>query len=145
MPRSPAVAPVLLTAAYVSLAAILTRSTVAALVIGLVITTVEQLFRGFAPLLEPLCAGLVGALYQALPGYHLANIGTGSPKAGCWKSPSPRAPSRCRRGARSASSAAWIAVLIGLTFRALPPPGHQLGQQAPDRAEIVARCRRRGR
>ena len=68
-------APILLTTAYVSLAAILTRSTVGALVIGLVITTVEQLFRIFGPMLEPYAPSLVGALYQASPGYHLANLG----------------------------------------------------------------------
>ena len=70
-----AVAPVLLTTAYVSLAAILTRSTVGALVIGLVITTLEQLFRLSRRCSSPAPRRLVGALYQALPGYHLANLG----------------------------------------------------------------------
>ena len=64
-----------------SLAAILTRSPVGALVIGLVVTTLELLFRSFAPMLEPYAPALVGALYRALPGYHLANLAAGSPRA----------------------------------------------------------------
>lgn len=111
------IAPVLLTAAYVSLAAILTRSTVAALVIGLVITTVEQLFRGFAPVLEPYAPGLVGALYRALPGHHLANIGTWLTEGRLLEIPFPSGPFAMPVAASLGISAAWIALLVGLTFR----------------------------
>lgn len=69
-----ALAPVLWTIAYVGFFAILTRSTVAALIIGLVITTIEELFRGLAPLLEPSGGAIVRGLTQVLPGYHLGNI-----------------------------------------------------------------------
>ena len=98
-----ALGPVLFTAAYTSLAAILTRSTVAALVIGLVITTVERLFRFFAPMIEPYAAGLVDGLYQVLPGYHLANLAEWLTEGHVLTSPSRRVPSRCRRVLRSRS------------------------------------------
>ncbi len=65
---------ILFTVALVSFAAILTRSTVAALVIGIVVVTVEQLFRAFGPLLSMYMPGFIDLLYQVLPGYHLANL-----------------------------------------------------------------------
>jgi len=112
-----AAAPVLLTAAYVSLAAILTRSTVGALVIGLVITTLEQLFRSFAPMLEPFAPGLVGTLYQALPGYHLANLGHWLEAGRALAIPFPSGPFSMSPAASLAIAAAWIAALTALTFR----------------------------
>lgn len=111
------VAPVLLTTAYVSLAAILTRSTVGALVIGLVITTLEQLFRSFAPMLEPYAPSLVGALYQALPGYHLANLGSWLTEGRVLEVPFLSGIFSMTAGASLGIAAAWIAVLTGLTFR----------------------------
>jgi len=65
---------ILFTIAFVSFAAILTRSTVAALVIGIVVVTVEQLFRAFGPVLSIYMPGFIDLLYQVLPGYHLANL-----------------------------------------------------------------------
>lgn len=67
-------APVLLTIAYTSLAAILTRSTTAALVISIAITTLEGIFGTFGPALSMYLPGVVEMLYQALPGYHLGNL-----------------------------------------------------------------------
>jgi ABC-2 type transport system permease protein len=111
------VAPVVLTTAYVSLAAILTRSTVGALVIGLVITTLEQLFRSFAPLLEPYAPPVVGALYQALPGYHLANLGSWLTEGRVLEIPFPSGAFTMAPATSLGVAAAWIAVLVGLTFR----------------------------
>jgi len=65
---------ILFTVALVSLAAVLTRSTVAALVINIVVVTLEQLFRAFGPVLSIYMPGFIDLLYQVLPGYHLANI-----------------------------------------------------------------------
>lgn len=111
-----AIAPLLLTTAYVSFAAILTRSTVAALMIGFFVTTAEQLFRTFAPLLEPYAPALIGALYRALPGYHVVNIGG-------WITTATPVETPFASGAYSASFAAslaivafWVALLAGLTF-----------------------------
>lgn len=111
-----ALAPVLLTTAYVSLAAILTRSTVAALVIGLVITTVEQLFRAYAPFLALQAPALVEALYQALPGYHLANLGSWIVDGRALMVLFPSGPLSMAPMASLAILAAWILGLTALTF-----------------------------
>lgn len=112
-----AIAPVLLTTAYVSLAAILTRSTVGALVIGLVITTLEQLFRSFAPMLEPYAPSLVSGLYQALPGYHLVNLGHWFEAGRALEIPFPSGSFAMSPAASLAIAASWIALLMALTFR----------------------------
>jgi ABC-2 type transport system permease protein len=110
-------APILLTTAYVSFAAILTRSTVAAIIIGLVITTVEQLFRVFAPMLAFQAPGLVGMLYQALPGYHLGNIGYWLTQGRALVVPFPSGPFSMAPAASLAIVAAWTLGLTALTFR----------------------------
>ena len=112
-----ALAPILLTTAYVSLAAILTRSTVGALVIGLVVTTVEQLFRVFAPMLEPFAPGLVNGLYQILPGYHLKNLAEWLTTGQAQIVPFPSGAFSTSPATSLAIVAAWIIVLVALTFR----------------------------
>ena len=107
---------VLLTMAYVSLAAILTRSTVAALVIGLVITTMEQLFRSFAPMFEPYAPTLVGASYQALPGYHLANVASVIGEGRVLEVPFPSGSFSMSLGASLAIVGGWIVAMVALTF-----------------------------
>jgi ABC-2 type transport system permease protein len=69
-----AVAPVLISIAYASLAAILTRSTIAALVIAIVATTIEQVIVGFGPQLYTKFPSIVWPLYHALPGHHIASL-----------------------------------------------------------------------
>jgi ABC-type transport system involved in multi-copper enzyme maturation permease subunit len=64
----------LITVGYASLAAILTRSTIAATVIAFIATTAEQLMFTFGPLLAAKFPALIPPLYHALPGYHLANL-----------------------------------------------------------------------
>jgi ABC-2 type transport system permease protein len=113
-----ALASILFTMAYSSLAAILTRSTIAALVIGLVITTVERLFRFFAPMLEPHLPGLIGLLYQILPGYHLANLGEWLTEGQVLTVAFPSGPFSMAPSASLAILAAWTIGLILLTFRA---------------------------
>lgn len=112
-----ALAPILLTTAYVSLAAILTRSSVAALVIGLVVTTVEQLFRVFAPALEPFASGLVDGLYQILPGYHLKNLAEWLTTGQVYSVPFPSGVFAMAPATSLAIIAAWIVGLMALTFR----------------------------
>jgi ABC-type transport system involved in multi-copper enzyme maturation permease subunit len=110
-------APVLLTIAYASFAAILTRSTTAALVIGIVVTTLEQLFRTFGPLLSFYMPVVVEFLYHALPGYHLANltdwIVAGTPEIVPF--PSGKMVSYGWE-ASLAIVAAWTVALVVLTF-----------------------------
>lgn len=112
-----ALAPILLTTAYVSLAAIVTRSTVGALVIGLIVTTVEQLFRVFAPMLEPFAPGLVDGLYRILPGYHLRNLGEWLTTGQAQIVPFPSGAFSMSPATSLAIVAGWIIVLIALTFR----------------------------
>ena len=69
-----AVPPFLYTLAFASLAAILTRSMIAALVISLFVTS-ESLFPAVAPIFYPKAEALVSALIHVLPGYHLAQSG----------------------------------------------------------------------
>jgi ABC-2 type transport system permease protein len=111
-----ALAPLLLTTAYVSLAAILTRSTVAALMIGFAITTAEQLFRTFAPLLEPYAPALIGALYRALPGYHVVNIGGWITTGEILQAPFASGPYSAPFAVSLAIVAGWVVLLVALTF-----------------------------
>ena len=112
-----ALGPLLISVAYTSLAAILTRSTIAALVIGLVITTVERLFRFFAPMLESFAPGLIGGLYKVLPGYHLANLGEWLTEGHVLVVPFPSGAFSMAPGTSLAIVAAWTIGLILLTFR----------------------------
>ena len=111
-----ALMPVLLTTAYVSLAAILTRSTVAALVIGLVVTTLEQLFTTFAPMLEPNAPSLVTGLYKVLPGYHLANLGDWIVEGRALTTPFSSGAYSASWQTSLAVAAVWTVVLVVLTF-----------------------------
>ena len=69
-----AVPPVLVTLGYASLAAVLTRSMIAALVIAIVATTVEQIIFAYAVPMSVKFPGAIGFLYPTLPGYHLGNL-----------------------------------------------------------------------
>jgi hypothetical protein len=112
-----ALGPLLLTVAYTSLAAILTRSTIAAMVIGLVITTVERLFRFFAPMLESFAPGVIGGLYKILPGYHLSNIAEWLTEGQVLTVPFPSGPFSMAPGTSALIVAAWTILLVLLTFR----------------------------
>lgn len=107
---------VLLTIAYVSLAAILTRSTVAALVIGLVVTTVEQLFFNFGPMFEPYAPSLVRGLYEVLPGYHVANAASVISQGRVAEIPFPSGAFSTSLTTSLAIVGAWIVAMVGLTF-----------------------------
>lgn len=65
--------PFLYTLAFASLAAILTRSMIATLVISLFVTS-ESMFPLIAPMLYPKAEALVTALVHVLPGFHLHNL-----------------------------------------------------------------------
>lgn len=110
-------APLLVTIGYASLASVLTRSTIAGLVIAIVVVTVEGLVFRFGPMLSMKAPDLMWVLYHVLPGYHLANLvdwivegralraelmGAGVVELG-W-------------GTSLAAVLAWILGLFGLTF-----------------------------
>ena len=109
--------PIALTIGYVSLAAILTRSTVAALVIGLIYTTLEQLFRGLAPMFEPYAPAVVHGVYYAAPGYHLANIAGWITQSEIVQVPFAAGPFWTQPGTSFAIVGAWTLLVVALTFR----------------------------
>ena len=114
-----AVAPLLVTLGYASLAAILTRSTIAALVISLIAVTVEELLFGFGPPLSIRFDAIIDILYPALPGYHINNIDE-------WVKEGVGLSTRFPDGDVVAMSvgtsvavvAAWVVALIGGAFAA---------------------------
>ncbi|TFI57032.1 hypothetical protein E2493_17210 [Sphingomonas parva] len=111
------IAPVLLTIAYTSLAAILTRSMIAAVVIAIVIGTAEQTFTAFAPLLSVYAPRLIWGLYQVLPGYHLENLGSWIVEGKAFEARFPRTGVVALGWATSAMAmAAWIGGLMLLTL-----------------------------
>ena len=61
--------------------------------------------------------GLVGPLYQALPGYHLGNLGTWIVEGRVLIIPFPSGPFSMAPAASLAIVAAWTLGLIALTFR----------------------------
>jgi ABC-type transport system involved in multi-copper enzyme maturation permease subunit len=108
---------ILFTTAFVSMAAIFTRSTVAALVIGIVVVTLEQLFRELGPLLAMYLPGVTELLYQLLPGYHLANLARWANVGSAREVPFPTGEMVAYDWTTSlAIVAAWTAALVALTF-----------------------------
>ena len=113
------VPPFLFTLASISLAAVLTRSMVAALVIGVVIAVLEKLFVQLGPLLSPYAPGLVWSLYHALPGYHLVNLASWITDGAAHKSPFPDGRVVALGWTTSLGiAAAWTAALGAGTFAA---------------------------
>jgi ABC-2 type transport system permease protein len=111
-------APGLITIGYASLAAILTRSTIAALVIAIVAITVEQLLFNFAPVLSVRAPGLIWALVHVLPGYHIANIGNWISAGSALHFPLPGNDSTVSLhwAVSAAAAAAWVAGLYASTL-----------------------------
>ena len=108
--------PFLYTMAFASLAAVLTRSMIATLVIALFVTS-ESTFVMIAPLLYERAPGLISALVHVLPGYHLHNletwIGQGTARV------LPLGPDEIIALSWPTSAAvlaAWIVTLGGLAF-----------------------------
>jgi hypothetical protein len=69
-----AFAPTLLTIGYASLAAVLTRSTLAALVVTIVTISAEQILFKSGPFLYLKAPDLIWFLAHVSPGYHLSNL-----------------------------------------------------------------------
>jgi ABC-2 type transport system permease protein len=68
------VAPLLLTAVYASTAAVLTRSTLAAFIIALVLATLDDVFGKIVRGLSSYGFEWLAVPYRVLPGYHLENF-----------------------------------------------------------------------
>jgi ABC-type transport system involved in multi-copper enzyme maturation permease subunit len=114
-----AAAPVLISIAYASVAAILTRSTIAALVIAIVATTLEQLVAGFGPQLYTKFPSIVWPLYHVLPGHHIESLADCIREGSALKRAFPGGLTVEYSCAASLSILlAWIAALWGATFAA---------------------------
>ncbi|MBV9929488.1 MAG: ABC transporter permease [Alphaproteobacteria bacterium] len=112
-------APFLFTLASVGLAAILTRSTIAALVIGVVVAIVEKLFVQLGPYLSPYAPSLVWGLYHALPGYHLVNLASWVTEGAPHRTPFPDGSIVALDWTTSlAVAGAWTAALGAAAFAA---------------------------
>ncbi|MEA3038736.1 MAG: type transport system permease protein [Sphingomonadales bacterium] len=110
-------APFLFTLASISLAAVLTRSMVAALVIGVVVAILEKLYVGLGPWLASYAPGLVWTFYHALPGYHLVNLGSWITEGTAQRTPFPDGRVVALGWTTSlAAAAAWISALAAGTF-----------------------------
>ena len=112
-----AIAPVLVTIGYASLAAIFTRSMVGALIVSIVMIAVESLIGGFAPMLAVYLPSAMWALAHALPGYHLANLANWIGDGEALSMPFPSGAVMALGWATSlAVVAAWVAALAGAAF-----------------------------
>lgn len=108
---------ILFTTAIAAFAAILTRSTAAALVIGIVVITLEQAFTAFAPMLSLYLPGPVETLYHLLPGYHLSNFVSWMIEGEGRVVPFPTGATIAYGWTVSlAIVSAWTAALVALTF-----------------------------
>ena len=113
-----AMAPLLVTIGYASLAAILTRSTIAALVISIVALTIEELLFKLAPILSAKFPVVIDALYPVLPGYHLANMFEWITEGVALKTKFPDGVFAQSLATSAAVIAAWLVLLVGGTFLA---------------------------
>ena len=111
-----AIAPLLVTIGYASLAAILTRSTIAALVISIVALTIEELLFKLAPMLSVKFPAVIDALYPVLPGYHLANMFEWITEGVALQTKFPDGVFAQPLATSAAVIAAWVVALIGMTF-----------------------------
>ena len=112
-----AIGPVLVTIGYASLAAILTRSMVGALIVSIVMIAVESLIGSFAPILAVYLPSAMWALVHALPGYHLANLASWIGEGQALSMPFPSGAVVALGWSTSlAVVAGWIAALAGATF-----------------------------
>ena len=104
---------------YASLAAVLTRSTIAALVIAIVATTIEQIIVGFGPQLSVNFPSIVWPLYHVLPGHHIANLAEYIREGAALKREFPGGVVVDLAWTTSLGILlAWIAALWGATFAA---------------------------
>jgi len=112
-----AIAPVLVTIGYASFAAVLTRSMVGALIVSIVMITVESVIGTFAPMLAVYLPGVMWALAHALPGYHIANLANWIGDGQALAMPFPSGSVLSLGWATSlAVIAGWIVALVAATF-----------------------------
>ncbi|HZF94465.1 MAG TPA: ABC transporter permease [Allosphingosinicella sp.] len=114
-----ALAGTLVTIAYASFAAILTRSTIAALVVSIVAISIEQIIASFGPMLSTRFPAVIVPLFHALPGYHLGNLSSWIQEGQALSAEFPGGRVVALSWAASvAVIAAWVASLVTAAFAA---------------------------
>lgn len=110
---------VLVTMAYTSLAAILTRSTIAALVVSIVAITLEQIVANFGPILSMRFPAIIWPLFHILPGYHLGNLSSWVQEGQALSTDFPNGRTVAHSWSLSlAVVGAWVASLVTAAFAA---------------------------
>ncbi|RYD50342.1 MAG: hypothetical protein EOP60_11945 [Sphingomonadales bacterium] len=110
-------APLLLTAAYASTMAVLTRSTLAALIVSLVLITLDEMFGRIVRALSYYGAEWLAVPYRMLPGYHLENVMSWMREGVAFKLPlASGAVVEYSQATSLVAMAAWIGGLVALTF-----------------------------
>ena len=111
------VAPLLLTAGYASLLAVVTRSTLAAFIASLVLITFDELFGKLIGLLSAYGMEWLSVPYRVLPGYHLDNFASWTQEGvGFQVKLASGAVVACSQTTSMLALAAWIIGLFALTF-----------------------------
>jgi ABC-type transport system involved in multi-copper enzyme maturation permease subunit len=111
------IAPLLIAATYASLVAVLTRSTLAAFIVSLVLITLDELYGKIVLWLSTFGMEWPAALYRVLPGYHLDNLSSWiQTGAGFQYKLATGTVVACSQTVSLLALAAWIAGLAGLTF-----------------------------
>jgi ABC-2 type transport system permease protein len=112
------IAPLLVTAAYASVAAVLTRSTLAALIISIVLITIDEAFDKLIRLFVAWGMDWMTLLYRALPGYHLDNLHSWMEKGVGFVVELPGNSVAYSQTTSLLVLAAWIGGLAAVTFLA---------------------------
>lgn len=113
----PGIAPLLLTAAYASAMAVLTRSTLAALIVSLVLITLDEMLGRIVRALSYFGVEWLAVPYRILPGYHLENFLSWMREGVGFKLQlASGAYVHCSLMTSTLALAAWIGGLVGLTF-----------------------------
>lgn len=112
-----AIAPLLLTAAYASILAVLTRSTLAAFIVSLVLITFDELFGKLLSLLSAFGMEWLAVPYRVLPGYHLDNLWSWLHTGAGFKLPlASGAVVAYSQTVSLVALALWVVGLVALTF-----------------------------
>ncbi|RYY25481.1 MAG: hypothetical protein EOP62_13650 [Sphingomonadales bacterium] len=111
------IVPLLLTAAYASVLAVLTRSTLAAFIISLVLITLDDLLGKIVSALSGMGMEWLAVPYRLLPGYHLENFASWVQTGKAYVVPlASGAMVEMSQLTSTLAITAWIGGLMALTF-----------------------------
>ncbi|MEZ0243653.1 MAG: ABC transporter permease [Sphingomonas sp.] len=110
------IAPVLIAATYATIAAVLTRSTLASFIIALVLITLDELFGRLVQWLSSFGMEWLAVPYRILPGYHLHNLSSWMQSGAAYQMKlAGGTVIACSQTISLLALAGWIIGLAGLT------------------------------